>query len=205
MLGAPGAEWGRGIVFLPFFWSCRLHVIGHLLCGCSPSPCYRYSPLPRLWHFAGHLYCICLAIFLILFETFIHTTISIPNTILRPDNIMAVLSDVPGLQVQVVVQNQPLNEYRDRAAKPSGKTVERYVEAQSGKHFEIRYMFEEQFPTDRPLSMIVTIDGKVVDEPLIRTHEILDPDGHISYGPILRSDSGCEVRKYQFLSIDISK
>jgi hypothetical protein len=130
---------------------------------------------------------------------------SVHITIVHPYNIMAVLSDVPGLQVEILVQGQPLNEYRDRAAKTSGRTVERYVEAQSGKQFEIRYIFEEQFPTDRPISTIVTIDGKAVDEPLIRPHEILDPSGHISYGSILKSDSGCEVRKYQFLSIDISK
>jgi hypothetical protein len=136
---------------------------------------------------------------------FLSSITSIHITILRPDDIMAVLSDVPGLQVQILVQGKALNEYRDRDAKTSGRTVERYVEAQSGMQFEIRYIFEESFPVDRPLSMIVTIDGKAVDEPLIRPHEILDPNGHISYGSILKSDSGCEVRKYQFLSIDISK
>jgi hypothetical protein len=117
---------------------------------------------------------------------------------------MAVHADVPGLEVQIVVQDQPLREYQDRTAQVSAKTIERYVEAQSHAQFEIRYAFKTPFPADRPVSMIVTIDGKDVDEPLIRPFELFESNGHSSCGPISKVGSRWTLQKYRFLPIDIS-
>jgi hypothetical protein len=116
---------------------------------------------------------------------------------------MAVIDKVRGLEVQIWVQNQPLREYQDRTAKVSAKTTERYVEAQSHAQFEIRYAFTKPFPADRDVSMIVTIDGKDVDEPLIRPHELFETKGHVSSGPISAVGSSWEVQKYCFSPIDI--
>jgi hypothetical protein len=117
---------------------------------------------------------------------------------------MALLDDVPGVEVQIVVQDQVLHEYQDRSAQVSAKTTERYVEAQSHAEFQIRYAFSKPFPADRPVSMIVTIDGKDVDEPLIRPFELFEPQGHFSHGPISSIGSRWMVQKYCFSPIDIS-
>jgi hypothetical protein len=118
--------------------------------------------------------------------------------------IMAVIDKVPGLEVQIVAQDQPLREHQDRFANIPAKTSEYYIEAQSHSQFEIHYAFRKPFPIDRAVSMIVTIDGKDVDEPLIRSHELLETKGHTSSGPISHVDSGWEVQKYQFSPLDIS-
>ncbi|KAH3970147.1 hypothetical protein HBI25_050640 [Parastagonospora nodorum] len=116
---------------------------------------------------------------------------------------MAVLDDVPGLDVQIAVNGEVLREHQDRDAKLSEKTVERYVEAQSNANFEIRYAFKKGFPADRPVSMIVTIDGKDLDEPIIRPYELFEAKGHTSRGPISQQGGKWVVQPYCFAPIDI--
>jgi hypothetical protein len=118
---------------------------------------------------------------------------------------MAVIDEVPGLEVQIVVNGTPLREHRDRDAKISAKTAERYVEAQSSAEYEIHYSFKDPFPGDRTVSLIVTVDGKDLDEPIIRPFELFDPKGHASQGPRSSDGSRSMVQKYSFSKIDISK
>lgn len=116
---------------------------------------------------------------------------------------MPAIASVPGLEVRITVDGQPLNEWQDRHANVSPNTEERYIEAQSNKDFQIHYSFKPPFPAERPVSMIVTIDGQDVDEPLIRSFELFEPAGHTSYGPISRLGSEWVVRNYKFAPIKI--
>jgi hypothetical protein len=125
--------------------------------------------------------------------------------VLRVVTIMAVLDEVPGLEVHIAIEDDNLQEYQDRNAKISEKTVECYVEVQSKQKFEIRYQFKEPFPTDRSVSMIVTIDGKDVDEPMIRPFELFNSEGHASRGPISQVGERWVVQKYCFNAIDVSE
>jgi hypothetical protein len=118
---------------------------------------------------------------------------------------MAVLAGVSGLEVEILVNGQPLQEYEDHSAEVPAHTTERYVEAQSDAHFEIHYTFKAPFPADRPISMIVTIDGHDVDEPLIRPTELFQENGHISRGVISNVRSRWVVQKYCFSAIQISE
>lgn len=118
--------------------------------------------------------------------------------------LMAVLDTVPGLEVQVVVRDQPLHEYEDCDVHVPKDTIERYVEAQTNANFEIRYSFAQPFPTDRAVSMLITIDGNDVDEPLLRPSELFDIKGHTSSGPVYKSGLW-KVRKYRFRGIRIGK
>jgi len=118
---------------------------------------------------------------------------------------MAIIDEVPGLEVQIVVNGQPLQEHQDRDAKVSARTAERYVEAQSNAEYEIHYTFKDPFPGDRPVSMIVTIDGQDVDEPIIRPFELFDPKGHTSYGPVSQQAMRWVVQNYSFSEIDFSE
>ncbi|KAF1921827.1 hypothetical protein BDU57DRAFT_563962 [Ampelomyces quisqualis] len=118
---------------------------------------------------------------------------------------MAILEGVPGLKVQIVVQGQALREYEDDTAQVAENTVERYVEAQDGEQFEISYDFGESFPRNRAVSLIITIDGKDVDLPIIRQFELHEPGGHVSSGPVYRDGSSWRVRKYEFAAMTIEE
>jgi hypothetical protein len=118
---------------------------------------------------------------------------------------MAVIDEVPGIEVGIVVNGQHLQEHQDRDAEISPKTTERYVEAQSGAEYEIHYSFKEPFPGDRTVSMIVTVDGKDMDEPMIRPFELFDPKGHASQGHLSRQGMQTVVQKYSFAKLAISE
>jgi hypothetical protein len=117
---------------------------------------------------------------------------------------MAVIEDAPGLEVQVQVDGTPLREYLDRHATVSEAISESYIEAKSDSTFEIYYSFKAPFPSDRPVSMIIAIDGKDVDEPLIRPDELYNLDGHVSSGPISTDGRSWFTQAYRFSPLDIS-
>ncbi|KAF1937305.1 hypothetical protein EJ02DRAFT_458833, partial [Clathrospora elynae] len=116
---------------------------------------------------------------------------------------MAVIDESPGLEVQIHVNGKPLHEYDDRHSEVPGKTSESYIEAQSDVNFEIHYSFKAPFPAGRPVSMIVTIDGKDVDEPFIRANELYNPQGHVSAGAISNDGEKWGLQKYYFAPIRI--
>ncbi|CAN9270990.1 unnamed protein product [Alternaria alternata] len=103
---------------------------------------------------------------------------------------MAIVDEVPGLEIQIYVNGNPLREYVDQHAAVSEATSESYIEVHSNSAFEIHYSFKAPFPVDRPVSMIVTMDGKDIDEPLIRPCELFNQEGHVSSGPI-SNDGEC--------------
>ncbi|KAF2635880.1 hypothetical protein P280DRAFT_534484 [Massarina eburnea CBS 473.64] len=123
---------------------------------------------------------------------------------------MAVHPKIEGLKVAIFVNDQQLKEYNDRPEESqsdasTSTTVERFIEAETGVNFEIRYKFSRPFPQDRSVSMVVTIDGQNIDEPLVRPRELFDKDGHVSAGSI--TNAGCDffLQKYQFSPLDITE
>ncbi|KAI4685193.1 hypothetical protein J4E81_009006 [Alternaria sp. BMP 2799] len=116
---------------------------------------------------------------------------------------MAVVDEAPGLEVHVQADGSPLREYTDRHTTVSEAISESYIEAKSDSTFEIHYSFKAPFPVDRPVSMIVTIDGKDVDEPLIRPDELYDANGHVSSGPISNDGKDWFTQHYRFSPLDI--
>jgi hypothetical protein len=118
---------------------------------------------------------------------------------------MAIIYETPGLEVQIHVNGEVVEEYDDRQAEVPPKTSESYIEAQSDATFEIHYSFKAPFAADRPVSMIVTIDGTDVDEPIVRPDELYDPKGHVSSGPISYDGKRWITQKYRFAPLCISK
>ncbi|KAG9190577.1 hypothetical protein G6011_08665 [Alternaria panax] len=118
---------------------------------------------------------------------------------------MAIVDEAPGLEVQIRVNGNPLREYIDRHAAVSEATAESYVEAHSDSPFDIHYWFKAPFPADRAVSMIVTMDGKNVDEPLIRPDELYESNGHFSSGPISSDGRNWFKQTYRFSPLDITE
>jgi len=83
---------------------------------------------------------------------------------------MAVLDGLPGLEVEIVVNGQPLKEYTDTFVdEEEAKTVIKYVEAVSGANFEIYCRFTRPYPhRDVVNSAHVELDGEGVVGKIIR-------------------------------------
>jgi hypothetical protein len=58
---------------------------------------------------------------------------------------MAMLHICPGFEVQILVNGQVLPEYEKEKEPEDDDTVTKYVEAQSGKEFAIKYKFNVSF------------------------------------------------------------
>jgi len=81
---------------------------------------------------------------------------------------MAILPDIPGLEVNVRVDGFPLTEYQDprEPHESSGNRTTRYIEATSGTTFDIYVQFNPEFQVpNNAVSLAVWIEGSyLVDE-----------------------------------------
>ncbi|KAJ4357900.1 uncharacterized protein N0V89_002477 [Didymosphaeria variabile] len=111
--------------------------------------------------------------------------------------------DVPGVEASIVVNGQPCEEHDDRGPV-ARNNIERYIIAESGATFEVHFRFSHPSPNDLPVSVVITIDGNDLDEPLIRQAEIYDQEGHVSEGPISNTRKEFRRQKYRFAELDIT-
>ncbi|KAH9876224.1 hypothetical protein J1614_004103 [Plenodomus biglobosus] len=118
---------------------------------------------------------------------------------------MAILDAVPGLEVAIYSNNNELREYEDPSTDKTSRKLGCYIEAQSGATFEIRYSFKSPFPEERTVAASISIDGEVMDEPLIRPCELFQSSGHVSAGPITNRYGTWTVQPYRFSPLCIRK
>ncbi|KAF2004868.1 hypothetical protein P154DRAFT_518926 [Amniculicola lignicola CBS 123094] len=72
---------------------------------------------------------------------------------------MAIIPDQPSLQVEVLVNGTPLQEYDDDEVEASPTSVTKYIEAKSGAEFAIRWTFTPPFPKNTVM-LDIFLDGK---------------------------------------------
>jgi hypothetical protein len=96
---------------------------------------------------------------------------------------MAVIKGARGIEVQVLCDGQPLQEYHDPDVEEIPRTATRYIEAKTGKAFVIRCKFakETRFRGDC-IACALYLDGHWIWTPLIRAtfktkEEVEDIDG----------------------------
>ncbi|KAL5403580.1 hypothetical protein PMIN06_009681 [Paraphaeosphaeria minitans] len=111
---------------------------------------------------------------------------------------------IPGLEAFIMINGQSCKEHDDRTPVASNCT-ERYIEAQSGATFEIHLRFTRPFTNDQNVSVIVTIDGKDLDELVNRQSELYEKEGHVSKGPISKAGENFWQQKYRFAKLDIKE
>src|ERR1700712_1287703 len=92
---------------------------------------------------------------------------------------MAVLDDLPGFDVSILVDNTALKEYDDDEEVTSAesgaigehqvsKTISKYIEAMSDKDFQIHLKLLEGHQMNCPTyTTIIRIDGQLVHRPII--------------------------------------
>ncbi|KAF2651342.1 hypothetical protein K491DRAFT_665706 [Lophiostoma macrostomum CBS 122681] len=119
---------------------------------------------------------------------------------------MAVLPRVPGLSASILVKDTPLNEHDDKGCPVNLTTTAKFVEVTSGTEFEVWYRFSPPFPFDRPVSVKIVLDGKVVDEPLILASQLGKAKGHVCSGAVSNDteDGWCE-QAFVFADLEIGE
>ncbi|KAF2117492.1 hypothetical protein BDV96DRAFT_679298 [Lophiotrema nucula] len=73
---------------------------------------------------------------------------------------MAIIPDIPGIEVDILVGGKELVEYADEEEEASPKKVVRYVEATSGAHFKVKWCTTTEFKPEYDISVQVLVDGE---------------------------------------------
>ena len=90
---------------------------------------------------------------------------------------MAVISTCPGIEVEIVVDDSPLEEYDDDdVGDLPSNTLSKYIEAISRAKFEVRYTFTRSFikllRTGQGIKVAILVDGAEANNAIMGKDEI---------------------------------
>ncbi|KAK5127456.1 hypothetical protein LTR85_006795 [Meristemomyces frigidus] len=114
---------------------------------------------------------------------------------------MAVHDELPGVQITIIADGQPLHEYQDTDIDEDDKTVTRYIKADSDQEFKIKVELGKNtvFKGDC-LSFQVFVDGTQVDDLLPSKSQALE-GGLTQYSEGVDLPNN-QIRKYRFASVE---
>jgi len=117
---------------------------------------------------------------------------------------MAVLDGVPGLEVTVLVNGAPLDEYVDSDEETSPAEVIKYVEAVSGAVFHVKYDIGSAFTVkaEHGVQVELSLDGKWVTGHALERHRV---KGSIFNGIREKVDSKFYLREMCFSELKIGE
>lgn len=84
---------------------------------------------------------------------------------------MAILKQYPGLEVQIMVGQQLLQEYDDPDSSPESNNVRKYVETKSDCNFGVGYALHKPFQTTHSVRAAFFINGHIVRRICHRVNE----------------------------------
>jgi hypothetical protein len=87
---------------------------------------------------------------------------------------MAITRAFPGIQVEVLVEGEPLKEYDDEDEEVTTDKVTKFIEAKSGSEFKIRWTFTPPFPGDS-VCFYIYMDGTYVCGAYAQQPDFLGP------------------------------
>jgi hypothetical protein len=94
---------------------------------------------------------------------------------------MAILTDVPGLRVEVHVNGSACQEYADHQDAPP-KTVTKFIEASSGTNFEVKWFFTTPFTSAHGVVVRIILDGQYVEGKITLKKNFYKDEGHTCKG-----------------------
>ena len=126
------------------------------------------------------------------------------------DNLaMAVIDPLPGLEVAVCVDQQPLHEYADNEFHASAQLnmVSTYIESETMKEFSIKLVVKQPYTLDCPtLGFQIFVDGVKVREPVLTqtTFESCERNWETFWDGVKYPTEGqnCILRPFRFSKID---
>jgi hypothetical protein len=119
---------------------------------------------------------------------------------------MVIPPSCPGLNVEILVDGQPLQEYDDVDKNPvPPNTVTKYIEARSNVNFSIRAKFDAKFPFPAGhVQFKTSLDQQHTQGNLIPAQYLFHPEGTMNEGYF--SHTGGETHdlyKYCFVALDL--
>lgn len=135
-----------------------------------------------------------------LHELSLHINLLSPTSSLR-NVTMAVLDTVPGVSVTVNVDGEPLQEYPDCEDDGEPEVNTCFVEATTGKEFEVLFRFEKGIEADSSAFEVrIMVDGTETDSTLVDAKRARVHGEHFqSTG---RQISRTELAKYRFAPLE---
>lgn len=76
---------------------------------------------------------------------------------------MAILKRLPGVEVTITVDNEPLQEYEPKKETDPYDSVTRYVQTQPDQNFEIKIVTNQGSTRGAGLKYEITIDANIAD------------------------------------------
>jgi hypothetical protein len=122
---------------------------------------------------------------------------------------MAILDQLPGIEVAVCIDEQQLEEYPDDEfqARPHVNTVSTYIESKTLREFSVKILVKEPYVLTCPtLGFQIIVDGVKVREPLLtqRGFEHCGRKWETFWSGIKYPTEGqnCILRPFRFSKID---
>jgi hypothetical protein len=118
---------------------------------------------------------------------------------------MVVPPSCPGLNVDVLVDDQPLQEYDDVDEGPAPpNTVTKYIEAQSNAYFTLRVKNDHDFPFPAgDLEVTIIVDQLHTRRMLMRASKVFDQSGMAIEGCVSHiGDTTDALYKFRFVALD---
>ncbi len=116
---------------------------------------------------------------------------------------MAVIDECPGVKAEVCVERRALPEYDDEEEEKVPNVVTKYIEAQSGKEFTIKWVFSPPFQNEYGVRVGVKIDGEKPNFRVYPPEDLFRPGGHIKIGVGFKKEGEWFRRNYRFTSLNI--
>ena len=91
---------------------------------------------------------------------------------------MAVLDSSPGMEVSVVLNKKVLKEYRDLDADDPQNSTTSYIEVDAAAAFEVHLEIADPYTSKHGIRVEVRLDGKKIEDTLIRVEDLHKPGGH---------------------------
>jgi hypothetical protein len=114
----------------------------------------------------------------------------------------------PGLNVEVIVDGQSLQEYDEIDEGPvAPNTVTKYIEARSNAYFAVRVRINDDFPFPASdLELKAKIDQQHVSRGLIAAKYLFDPRGNFAEGKKVHLSASNDVlHKFRFIALDLGE
>lgn len=94
---------------------------------------------------------------------------------------MAVLDALPGIEVEILVDGEPLKEYADEGLEDDPKSVKCYIEAVTGKGFQVQLKVSKGTQiTRQAMNFHTYVDGNFANGKTILARKFQDRDYAIS-------------------------
>jgi hypothetical protein len=126
-------------------------------------------------------------------------------TALRSQPSMAIIGELPGLKVDIVVDCVPLQEYADDDEPPTATATTKYIESRTGNEIAIRCTFSPPFAHGR-VGVNIGLDGNsCVASANYATQPLHQPVSHIK-DSFKTAVGACWLKqKFIFAALDFSK